>query len=154
VRRLGIRPGESVLIHGGAGGVGSFAVQFAKVSGALVLATAGPANQDHPRELGAVFDAVGGHVLERSQATARPFVRLATILAPSGDFTHAYLHNQTLHGIFLTRERRRLEELTPLLERGLVRVAIERILPLDHVAEAHRRLDSGHGWGKVVLELA
>ena len=179
VRRLAVRPGESVLIHGGAGGVGSFAVQFAKISGAFVIATAGPSNQAHLRELGvdvpldyrsddvvasslemtggagvdAVFDTVGGDVLQRSQQAARPFGRLATILAPSGDFTHAYLHNQTIHGIFLTRERRRLEEMTPLLDHRRIRVVIERTLPLDQAAEAHRRLDSGHGWGKVVLEV-
>jgi NADPH2:quinone reductase len=180
VRRLAVRPGENVLIHGGAGGVGSFAVQYAKVSGALVLATAGPANQDRLLELGvdvalnyesddivesalettggagvdAVFDTVGGDVLERSQGAARAFGRLASILPVRGDFTYAYLHNQTIHGVFLTRERRRLEEMTPLFERGQVRVAIERILPLDQAAEAHRRLDSGHGWGKVVLQVA
>jgi NADPH2:quinone reductase len=180
VRRLALRPGESVLIHGGAGGVGSFAVQFAKVSGAYVLATAGPANQERLRELGAdvpldyqrddvlaatleasggegvdaVFDTVGGDLLERSQPATRDFGRLGSTLAPSGDFTHAYLHNQTIHGIFLTRERRRLVEMTPLFERGQVRVAVEQVLPLEQVADAHRRLDSGHGWGKIVLQVA
>jgi NADPH2:quinone reductase len=46
IRRIDIRPGETVLIHGGAGGVGSFAVQFAKAAGARVIATAGPDNQE------------------------------------------------------------------------------------------------------------
>jgi NADPH:quinone reductase len=180
VRRLAVRPGETVLIHGGAGGVGSFAVQFAKVSGAFVLATAGPANQERLRELGvdvpldyqhddviaaaleasggagvdAVFDTVGGDLVERSQRATRDFGRLASILAPSGDFSHAYEHNQTIHGVWTTRERRRLLEMTPVFERGQVRVAIERVLPLEQVAEAHRRLDSGHGWGKIVLQVA
>lgn len=53
VRRIGIRPGETILIQGGSGGVGSFAVQFAKVAGARVLATASARNQDLLRELGA-----------------------------------------------------------------------------------------------------
>ncbi len=180
VRRLAVRVGETMLIHGGAGGVGSFAVQFAKASGAFVLATAGTDNQERLRELGvdvplnyqdddvnaaaleasggagvdAVFDTVGGDNLERSQSATRDFGRLASILAPNGDFSHAYLHNQTIHGIFLARERRRLLQLAPLFERGQARVLIERVLPLDQVAEAHRRLDSGHGWGKVVLEVA
>jgi NADPH:quinone reductase len=173
VRRLAVRVGETVLIHGGAGGVGSFAVQFAKASGAFVIATAGPANQEHLRELGAdialdytsddvteavrdvdaVFDTVGGEQLERSQAATRDFGRLASILAPHGDFTYAYLHNQTIHGVFLTRERQRLIEMTRLFERGQARPVIDRVLPLEQVAEAHRRLDSGHGFGKLVLRV-
>jgi NADPH2:quinone reductase len=177
VRRLAVRVGETVLIHGGAGGVGAFAVQFAKASGAYVVATAGTANQRVLKELGvdlpldytkvdvnevvreavgavdAVFDTVGG-LLEAGQSITRDFGRLATILTPEGDFTHAYLHNQTIHGVFLTRERRRLEELTPLFERGQARVLIEQVLPLDRVTDAHSRLDSGHGAGKVVLQVA
>lgn len=177
VRRLAVRVGETVLIHGGAGGVGSFAVQFAKASGAYVLATAGTSNQQVLADLGAdlpidytkvdvgevvkeavgsvdaVFDTVGGQ-LEASQPITRDFGRLASILAPTGDFTHAYLHNQTIHGVFLTRERRRLEELTPLFERDQARVLIEQVLPLERVADAHSRLDSGHGAGKVVLQIA
>jgi NADPH:quinone reductase len=173
VRRLAVRVGETVLIHGGAGGVGSFAVQFAKASGAFVIATAGPENQERLRELGAdvaldyrhddvftavgdadaVFDTVGGDLLERSQPVTKDFGRLASILAPRGDFTYAYLHNQTIHGVFLTRERRRLEEMSVLFERAQARVLIERVLDLDQVAEAHRRLDSGHGYGKLVLRV-
>ena len=53
VRRLAVRVGETVLIHGGAGGVGSFAVQIARAAGARVIATAGPDNQQTLRDLGA-----------------------------------------------------------------------------------------------------
>lgn len=53
VRRLAVRPGETILIHGGAGGVGSFAVQFAKAAGARVLASASADNQNFLRQLGA-----------------------------------------------------------------------------------------------------
>ena len=177
VRRLTVRPGETVLIHGGAGGVGSFAVQFAKASGARVLATAGPTNQETLHTLGAdvaidyrqddfvavalretsgagvdaVFDTVGGDAIARSLGATRRFGRLATILAASGNFHEATARNQLIAGIFLTRERARLEEMTPLLERKQVRPLIDTVLPLDSVAEAHRRVDSGHGRGKIVL---
>ncbi|HEY8486881.1 MAG TPA: zinc-dependent alcohol dehydrogenase family protein [Limnochordales bacterium] len=180
VRRLRVQPGETILIHGGAGGVGSFAVQFARVAGARVLATAGPANQATLKELGAdvaidytredpaevalretggrgvdaVFDTVGGETLARSLRAVRPFGRLASILGIRGDLTLAYRNNLAIHGIFLTRERRRLEEMTPLLERGQVRPLIDQVLPLDQVRRAHERLDSGHGRGKVVLQVA
>jgi NADPH:quinone reductase-like Zn-dependent oxidoreductase len=140
VRRLRVRPGETVLVHAGAGGVGSFAVQFAVAAGADVLATASPGNHDLVRELGAVpidyksddpaqvaldhtgvdavLDLVGGENLVKSAAATRPFGRLATVLAPAGELTPLYQRNQVLHGIMLTRERRRLEELSPLFERG------------------------------------
>jgi NADPH:quinone reductase len=179
IRRLRLRVGETILIHGGAGGVGSFAVQFARAAGARVLATAGAANQDALRGLGvdvpvdytrqdvpavvlaetggqgadAVFDTVGGTLVEQSLRATRPGGRLATILGPKGDLTALYQRNLTLHGVFLTREGRRLREMTPLLERGLVVPLIDSVLPLTEVAQAHERLDSGHGRGKIVLQV-
>jgi NADPH2:quinone reductase len=122
VRRLAVRVGETVLIHGGAGGVGSFAVQIAKAAGARVLATAGSDNQEILKELGAdvtidyssqnvaevalddtgghgvdsVFDAEGGGTIVESLPATRPFGRLATILGAQGDLTPLYQNNQTL----------------------------------------------------------
>ncbi|MCG3753687.1 zinc-binding dehydrogenase [Amycolatopsis sp. Poz14] len=179
VRRLAVRPGETVLVHAGAGGVGSFAVQFAVAAGARVLATAGPDNQDLLRDLGAVpidyheadpieaafehtggqgadavLDLVGGENVAKSSAAARAFGRIATVLPPKGELRSLYQRNQQLHGILLTRERRRLEELTPLFERGQARPVVDQVLPLDQVRQAHERLDSGHGRGKTVLDLA
>jgi NADPH2:quinone reductase len=180
VRRLQVQVGETVLVHGGAGGVGSFAVQIAKACGARVLATAGASNQDTLRELGtdvaidystqdpfkialqetdgagvdAVFDTVGGDLISRSLEVTRPFGRLAHILTPEGSLTSSYVKNLTVHGIFLTRERARLEEMTRLVERGQMKPLIGEVLPLEQVQQAHERLDSGHGRGKTVLEIA
>jgi NADPH2:quinone reductase len=180
VRRLRVVPGETVLIHGGAGGVGSFAVQIAKAAGARVLATASTENQDFLRSLGAdravdyqqedaaevalqetggagvdaVFDTVGGELIAGSLRATRPGGRLATILGPRGDLTPLYTRNLTLHGVFLTRESARLREMTPLLERGQITPIVEGVLPLEDVANAHRRLDTGHGRGKLVLAVA
>lgn len=178
VRRLAVRPGETVLVHAGAGGVGSFAVQFAVAAGAFVLATAGTDHQRLLTDLGAVaidytaqdvtdvvlghtngagvdavFDLVGGENVVTSATVTRPFGRIATVLAPSGELTPLYQRNQQLHGIMLTRERRRLEEMTPVFERGLARPVISEVLPLEQVRRAHERLDSGHGTGKTVLNL-
>jgi NADPH2:quinone reductase len=180
VRRMRISVGETVLIHGGAGGVGSFAVQIAKAAGTRVIATAGPDNQGFLKELGAdvtvdyrsqdvaevalsetggrgvdaVFDTAGGDSIARSLPATRPFGRLATILTPEGEFTHLYVNNQTLHGVFLTRERARLEEMTALLERGQMKPIVAEVLPLAQVGMAHERLDTGHGRGKIVLTVA
>jgi NADPH:quinone reductase len=180
VRRLGVRVGETVLIHGGAGGVGSFAVQIAKAAGARVLATAGSGNQEVLEELGAdvaidygaqdvaeaalgdtggmgvdaVLDLVGGETVVDSIPATKPFGRLATILGAQGDLTPLYRKNQTLHGVFLVRERARLEEMRVMIDRGQVRPLVAEVLPLEEVGKAHERLDSGHGRGKVILRVA
>jgi len=135
VRRLAVRLGETVLIHGGAGGVGTFAVQIAKASGARVLASASSQNQETLRELGvdvpidytsedvfevalddtagagvdAVLDAAGGDLIAKSLQATRALGRLASIISLQGDLTPAYQFNQTIHGITQTRERQRLE---------------------------------------------
>jgi NADPH2:quinone reductase len=180
VRRLAVRPGETVLVHGGAGGVGSFAVQLARVAGARVIATASGENQavlkslgadvcvDYAREdpaevalretggagVDAVFSTVGGSSLVKSLPATRPFGRLATILGVDGDLTPLYVRNQTLHGVFLTREAARLRELARLVDQGKLTPLVDLVLPLEKVADAHRRLDTGHGRGKIVLEVA
>ncbi|MGH2698847.1 MAG: zinc-dependent alcohol dehydrogenase family protein [Actinomycetota bacterium] len=180
IDRLQLAPAETVLIHGGAGGVGSFAVQIAKAAGARVLATASAENQDLLKELGtdlaidygsddpteialevtngngvdAVLDTVGGDIVERSLRATRTFGRLGTILGPKGDLTALYQRNQTLHGVMMTRNRPQLVHLDQLIERGQLRPVIDQVLPLEQVGDAHARLDSGHGRGKIVLSVA
>lgn len=178
IRRLALRAGETLLVHGGAGGVGSFAVQLGKAAGARVLATASKDNLSFLKELGAdvaldyraddvtksvleatggtgvdaCFDTAGGNIIP-SLAAVRPFGRLATILGVNGDLTPAYPRNLTLHNIFLTRERDRLDALRTLAERKQLRPIVDRVLPLDRVRESHERLDTGHGRGKIVLKV-
>lgn len=180
IRRLQLQPGETVLIQGGAGGVGSFAVQFARAAGGRVLATAGSDNQETLRELGAdvaldytkddvvervkeetagrgadaVFETAGENRVARSLPALRPFGRIATILPPQGDLTALYLNNMTLYGVFLTREGQRLDEMRAVFERGQARPLVDQVLPLEDVGKAHARLETGHGRGKVVLQVA
>jgi NADPH2:quinone reductase len=179
IRRLAIRPGETILIHGAAGGVGSFAVQFAKTAGARVLATASSDSHDLLRDLGAdvtidyrkndaaeialretkgqgadaAFDMEGTNIVARCLTGIRTFGRVACILPPQGELSLLYQKNITLHGIFLTRERQRLEEMRPLFETKQVRPVIDTVLPLEEVGKAHDRLDSHHGRGKIVLRI-
>ena len=77
--------------------------------------------------------------------------RIATILTANGDLGALHMKNQTLFGIFLTREGARLREMAPLFERGQAKAVVDSLLPLEEVAKAHERLDSGHGRGKIVL---
>jgi NADPH2:quinone reductase len=179
VRRLRVLPGETVLIHGGAGGVGSFAVQIARAAGARVIATAGPENRDTLARLGvhvcvdyrsedairaalretggagvdAVFTTVGGDTVVQSLPALRPFGRIATILGFSGDLSPLYLRNQELHGVFLLRERARLEALGRLAARGQIVPLVDDVLPLERLPDAHHRMDSGHGRGKIVIRI-
>jgi NADPH2:quinone reductase len=179
IRRLRPVPGETVLIHGGSGGVGAFAVQFARVAGARVLATASAGNLEFLRKIGAdvaidyqsnvakaveretdgagadaAFDIEGPNRVSRTLPMVRPNGRIACVQPPEGDLAALSSKNIALHGISLTRERKRLEEMTPLFERGRVRAIVDEILPLEDVAKAHERLDSGHGRGKIVLQVA
>ncbi len=180
VRRISLKVGETVLIHGGAGGVGSFAIQIARAAGARILATAGTDNQQTLEQLGAdvaidytqgdfvqialdetagagvdaVLDAVGGATVVNSIPAASTFARHATILGAQGDLTPLYVNNQTLYGVLLLRERARLDEMTRLFERGQIKPLVEETLDLSEVGKAHERLDSGHGRGKVVLRVA
>lgn len=179
VRRLAVRPGETVLIHGGAGGVGSFAVQIAKAAGARVLATASTANQQVLQQLGvdvpldytvdnitdvalretrgigvdAVFATVGGEAIAKSIPATKPFGRLACILTPTGILDSIAFKNVTLFGIFLTRDAQRLREMSMAIEQGKIKPLIDEVLPLEQVSRAHKRLDSGHGVGKIVLRI-
>ena len=80
--------------------------------------------------------------------------QVATILGFEGDLTPLYLRNQELHGVFLTREGARLRELARLVELGKLAPLVAQVLPLERASEAHRQLDSGHGRGKIVLQVA
>ncbi|MFL6112137.1 MAG: zinc-binding dehydrogenase, partial [Catenulispora sp.] len=157
-----------------------FAVQIARAAGATVLATAGPANQETLKDLGvhvpidyrsqdpfaialaetggrgvdAVFDTVGGELIARSLSVTRPFGRLACILNPRGDLSPIYPRNLTLYGVILTHERARLDEMRRLIERGLMKPLVDEVLPLEDVHQAHERLETGHGRGKIVLRVA
>jgi NADPH2:quinone reductase len=71
-----------------------------------------------------------------------------------GDLTPAYQRNLTIYGILTTRERKRLDEMTRLIERGQMRPLVDEVLDLNEVGKAHERLESGHGRGKIVLRVA
>ncbi|GGJ95034.1 oxidoreductase [Pilimelia anulata] len=165
---LGVGPGETVLVHAAAGGVGTMAVQLAVARGAAVIGTAGPANHDHLRALGATPVAYGEGLAERVRAAAPGGVDAALdaagrgALAPSlelvadrdrvltiADFAGAAeLGVRTLRG---ARTGARLARLAALAAAGELRVAIRATFPLAEAAAAHALVEAGHGRGKVVL---
>lgn len=176
--RTRIQAGETVLIHG-TGGVGSFAIQIAKAAGTRVLVTSGPAMVDECRKLGAdlvinykqddfakilpkevggdgvdvVFDTVGGDMLVKSIPFVKRYGRMVGIAGMSGDFSMAQMKNLTIHCLSSDRHRSKLEGLRTLVERKQLRPVIDSVLPLNQVAEAHRRLEAGGVKGKIVLQV-
>ncbi|MBB6675122.1 NADP-dependent oxidoreductase [Cohnella nanjingensis] len=167
---LRIGPGDTVLINGAAGGVGTVAVQLAKRLGATVIGTASAANQDYLRSLGAIpvvygdglearvralapngidsaFDTAGGEGLRAAAAMVRDPNRVGTIAG--FDLTEEL----GIRAIRSQRSGKRLAALADLYERGALRIHVRSIYPLDRAAEAHREVEVGHGQGKVVLRV-
>jgi NADPH:quinone reductase-like Zn-dependent oxidoreductase len=159
-----LAPGERVLVHGAAGGVGSFAVQLARHRGAHVIGTASARGVETVRELGAaevvdsttarfeeavdpvdlVFDTAGGDLLERSPAVLREGGRLVTVAEePKGD------------GVYFIVEpnREQLTELGRLAEGGELRPLVDSVFPLAEARAAFERSMQPGKRGKVVLRV-
>ncbi len=168
-----LQAGERVLIHGAAGGVGSFAVQFARLKGAHVIGTASTANLDFVRSLGAetvidytttpfeqvihdvdlVLDTIGGETLRRSMQVLKRGGRLVSLLEqPSQDLAQEYSIRAQKNAFTPTSDH--LRTIAQLISEGKVRPIIERIFPLHEVARAHELSQSGHGRGRIVLHIA
>jgi NADPH:quinone reductase-like Zn-dependent oxidoreductase len=168
-----LQSGQRILIHGGAGGVGSFAVQLARWRGAQVIATASARDAALVRELGAdevidyrarrfeeaeagvdlVFDTVGGETWERSWDALRPGGRLVSVAVPrppereSGDGRSAVW-------FVVTPNRAQLVEIGGLIDGGHVRPIVSAVLPLAEGQAAYGAGRNGRGPGKTVLLVA
>jgi NADPH:quinone reductase-like Zn-dependent oxidoreductase len=169
---LKLHGGESILIHGGAGGVAGFAIQLAKHLGARVISTASAANHNYVRGLGAdlvidyraqdftalvsgcdaVFDTVGGDVTARSFAVLRPGGRLASVAAGSRAPETPRADVASLRPN-VERKRRHLERVAGLLAQGAVRLPEISLFPLAQAAAAHRLSEARHLRGKLVLQV-
>lgn len=162
---------ERVLIHAAAGGVGHIAVQLAKWRGAQVIGTASGSNADYLRQLGVdavvdyqqtpfeaavsdvdmVFDAVGGDTLERSYAVLKPGGRLITITAQPSPEKAAAFGVKAQH-VLVRPSGEQLEQITALIDAGVLKPTIQQQLPLRDAREAHRLLETRRVRGKIVLK--
>jgi NADPH:quinone reductase-like Zn-dependent oxidoreductase len=168
--QLGVRGGGTLLVNGASGSVGSAAVQLAVVRGARVIGTAGPANHEYLRSLGAEPAAYGEGLVERIRTLAPDGVGLALDVAGSGvlpelielsggpehvvtvaDFAGAREHGVVFSRGDTGRAVHALAGIGRLIEDGRFSPPVVRTFPLAEVAEAHRAGEAGRVRGKLVL---
>jgi NADPH:quinone reductase-like Zn-dependent oxidoreductase len=175
VHHAGIQPGQKVLIHAAAGGVGHFAVQIAKRLGAYVIGTSSAANRDFVLGLGAdehidykqqrfeevvkdadfVLDALGGDMIARSLEVIKPGGTLITI--PTGlndaDTEKAKAKGIKAYFTMVASNGEDMRQLGDLLEKGNLKAHVSRVFTFEEMALAHEQVASGKTVGKVVIRM-
>lgn len=181
VVRAALRVGESILVHGGAGGVGHVAIQLAKAMGAKVFTTVRDANFEFARTLGAdviidyreedyvdavmretsgrgvdvVFDTIGGDALSRSPDALAQLGRVVTIVdtAQPQNLIQAWGKNASYHFVFTRQNRGKLDELSELVDRGQLQPRVGAVHSLADIPLAHARLESPNNGvqGKIAI---
>src|SRR5438445_1277575 len=168
-----IDKGQTVLIHGGSGGVGSFAIPIAKAHGAKVIATASTAHQDLLKQLGVdqaidytttkfedvvkdvdvVLNCVRADALARSYGVVKKGGIIVSI-TDEPDQTECAKHG--IHGTRMGAhpDAKVLEELTKLIEAGKMKPIVSQTLPLAEASKAHQQIETHHTLGKIVLKVA
>jgi NADPH:quinone reductase-like Zn-dependent oxidoreductase len=168
-----LRVDQTVLIHGGSGGVGSFAIQIAKARGAKVIATASTANQDFLKQLGAdvaidytkqkfedvakdvdvVLDSVGKDTLARTYGVVKKGGFIVTIV---GRIDHAELEKHGIRGASLSvkSDSGELAEIGKLIDENKIRVTVSQTFPLSEAMKAQEQIATRHTRGKIVLKVA
>jgi NADPH:quinone reductase-like Zn-dependent oxidoreductase len=171
----GLSAGQTILVHAAAGGVGIFAVQFAKSKGARVIGTASAHNLEFVRDLGAdevidykatpfeqavskvdmVLDTIGGDTQERSWNVLKPGGMLVSIISSSPPSQEiAAQRGLRAAGIRMQPKATLLTEIAALLDSGQVKTVVEEVLPLAEARQAHKLSQSGHNRGKIVLQVS
>lgn len=162
--------GQTVLIHGAAGGVGTYAVQLARWAGARVIATASARQHDFLRELGAeevvdyattrfedvvhdvdvVFDMVGGDTLARSWQVAKAGGMIVSVVSPRP--TQQSPRDDVRFVWFIVEPNgEQLRQIGALLDAGRIRPIVAQVLPLAEARRAFEEAANGHARGKIVL---
>jgi len=168
-----LHPGQTILVHGGSGGVGSFAVQIAKARGARVIATASTANQDLLKQLGAdvaidytktrfedvakdvdaVLDPVGKETLARSYGVVKKGGIVMSLVARPDPVE---LEKRGIRGaaISVHPDAEDLAEIARLIDAGKIKPVVTEVLPLSEAIAAQRQAETHHTRGKLVLRIA
>jgi len=165
-----LKKGDRVLIHAGAGGVGSFAIQLAKYLGAYVVTTASDQNKEFLYQLGAdqvidyrkddfskvlshldiVFDSVGGTTLERSYQVLKPGGKLISI-AGTPNRKLAEKHSIYVHHVEVQPDGKQLKEIANLLDSNHIKPVVTQVFELEDIKKAHELSESRHVRGKISI---
>jgi NADPH:quinone reductase-like Zn-dependent oxidoreductase len=170
-----VKPGDKVLIHSAAGGVGHYAVQMAKYLGAWVAGTASSLNRDfvlglgadmhidyenekfeeHLKDLDFVLDTIGGEYSERSFRALRPGGTIICIPSGMSDDIVQRAKDKGLIGAHfrVSSNGNDMKEIAGLLEKGIVRSIVSKTFSFDQIRDAHLQIETGRTRGKVVLTL-
>jgi NADPH:quinone reductase-like Zn-dependent oxidoreductase len=168
-----LHAGQTILIHGGSGGVGGFAVQIAKARGARVIATASTANQDILKQLGAdvaidytntkfedvatdvdaVLDPVGEETLARSYDVVKKGGIIMSLVARP-DPAEIQKHGIRGAGISVHADAADLTEIAQLIDAGKIKPIVTEVVPLTDAVKAQQQAATHHTRGKVVLQVA
>ncbi len=167
-----LQAGQRVLIHGAAGGVGVYAVQFARWKGAQVIGTASTANVEFVHALGAemvidytttpfeqlvydvdlVLDTIGGATLQRSLDVVKPGGTLVSLLEQPSQEQAQERDIRALKNV-VTPTNEHLQTIAQLIVEGQVRAIVGKTFPLQAARQAHELSQSGHGRGRIVLQM-
>jgi alcohol dehydrogenase len=167
-----LEPGQRILIHGGAGGIGTIAVQLAKSMGGYVATTVRADDKDYVKELGAdqmidykneafeeilkefdaVLDTVGGETTNKSfQVLKKGGILVSMRGQPNPELAEKY--GVTAIGQMTNTNTQHLNHLAELIEGGKIKVPLDTVFPLEQAREAFNHLEQGHPRGKVVLKI-
>ncbi len=169
----GLKEAQTVLVHGGAGDVGTFAVQLAKVKGAYVLSTASGQNVEFVKGLGAdevidytttsfekvahhvdvVLDIIGGETQQRSWGVLKPGGILVSTLGPPSQ-EDAAKHRVRAALVQAQPTAGLLKEFASMLDSGQIKPHVGKVFPMEQARQAQELKQHGHTRGKIVLEIA
>lgn len=169
VTRAQLKINQSILVHGGAGGVGIPTIQIAKAMGATVFTTARKAHHEFLLELGAdhvidyenknyidsilnltdgkgvdvVIDTIGGNTLSDSGKILAQMGQVVTIvdIEKPQNLIEAWGKNASYHFVFTRQNRNKLDELTQLVENNKLRPVLKKVFPLEEIGKAHSLLE-------------
>lgn len=171
-----IRQGERVLIHGGAGGVGNYAIQIAKHTGCYVITTTSEADREFAKELGAdevidyqtqkfeeeigdidfILDTIGGDNFIRSLKILKPdgmIVLLPSDKKAEADKAAKEQHINNYKHILMHSSGKDMQAIARMLQEGTMKVHVDKTFSFEQIPQAHKQMEQGKNKGKIVITL-
>ncbi|MBF0443833.1 MAG: NADP-dependent oxidoreductase, partial [Oligoflexales bacterium] len=168
-----LKKDQKILIHGGCGGVGSFALQLARWKGAYIVSTSSTKNlnllydlgadnaisyqeenfEDKVQDMDVVFDTIGKDVQKRSFKVLKKGGILVSIVSPPSA-EDALAHGVRQAYVFIKTDAHQLEEIAKLVDNDTIEPLVETVFPLTEARQAHELIQQGHVRGKIVLKVA